>query len=287
MQWPAPDAWARARRLDRPARGGKMLAAPGTRGRVAGHRGRVARPGRLTYPQRELWLRLRRFARVNARLLVVFTLLEGAAVASFAIVLDGYFLGLLQGLALSALAASIWLIFLMATPGAQAHLAGCWGESCTRDVLRGGRRRGSILGWVDNLETAGGDVDHLVVTSSGVLAIDSKWRGRRLSPHMLEADVHAASSSARRASLILRSLGHPADVTPVVVVWGGGRELLGRRRVIQGVHVVAGPHLRGWLRDQARGDAAPLPDAPAMLGDLRAFRQRVCPPRREDPARAV
>lgn len=221
---------------------------------------------------------LRRFLRGHARVLLACALVGVMLVAALAFVLDGYLLGLAHGLAGTALVVAIWLLFWM-RDGARWHRAGYGGENATRDVLRAAGVRGHIVGWVDNLETADGGVDHLVVTSGAVLAIDSAWRGRRLSPHMLEADVHAAASSGRRATSILRSLHRREAVTAVVVVWGGSRELLGRNRTIQGVHVVAGPRLRGWLRDLARHGPGRADEASALLSDLRAFGERARPAR--------
>ena len=51
---------------------------------------------------------------------------------------------------------------------------GALGEGYTRDMLKSAAKKKAIWGFVEGIETRGGDIDDLVVTrSGGVLALDS------------------------------------------------------------------------------------------------------------------
>lgn len=114
---------------------------------------------------------------------------------------------------------------------------------------------GTVRGWLatHNLTFYDGDVDHVVVTPSGVLAVETKYRhgqadaGRRAARE--HDDLQAARRAGRRTRNVLRSLGHSVPVTPVLVVWGKGRPTLpeGYRRA-DDVVVVDGEHPWMWSR---------------------------------------
>ncbi len=101
-----------------------------------------------------------------------------------------------------------------------SRLSGIWGEDKTRDVLRSAKRRGLILGWIDNLEIEGGDVDDLVVASWGAVAVDSKWHTCAFDEASIQRDCSRTLAATRRASLIMRSEGHPTELRTLVVVVG-------------------------------------------------------------------
>jgi hypothetical protein len=163
--------------------------------------------------------------------------------------------------------------------GAWRELAGANGEDSTRGELRIARRRRRIWGWIDSLEVRGGDVDHLVVTSVGLLVIDSKWHTSDLNAALLHADAAAAHRAARLARLILRSLGlTDLQIQPAVVVWGGAQSSLGHQVRIDGVEFVGGADLQRWLTLRASGSLTSR-RATDVLTRLRQFKVRVDPTR--------
>src|SRR5262245_20436625 len=125
-----------------------------------------------SYNEEELRTAWRQFLRSNGRVV--------ALVATLFVIIGLALMWLppyARGVGHGVLAASfVWLVRMtFAATGHSSRLYGQWGEQNTRDVLRSARRRRLIYGSVDNLEVRGGDVDHLVLTRTGALALDSKW----------------------------------------------------------------------------------------------------------------
>ncbi|HWD79700.1 MAG TPA: NERD domain-containing protein [Kribbella sp.] len=209
---------------------------------------------------------------------MLFGVIAAVGATPGSLILHGYLRGLFQGAFAMGVLAAVGLLFLLHT-GAWRELAGVNGEDGTRGELRIARRRRRIWGWIDNLEVQGGDVDHLVVTSAGVLVVDSKWHTSDLNDALLHADAAAAHRAARLARLILRSLGlTDLQIDPVVVVWGGAQSSLGHQVRIDGVEFVGGPDLQRWLTRRASG-ALTSRRAADVLTRLREFKARVDPTR--------
>jgi hypothetical protein len=108
---------------------------------------------------------------------------------------------------------------------------------------------------VDNLPFEVEDVDHVVVTPSAVLAVESKHHVS-LSPSTAQRDLADARHAARKIRLFLGSAGHSAvQVTPVLMVWGPGMTPLPKGfRLIDDVYLVDPDHPELW----AYRFAAPL-----------------------------
>jgi hypothetical protein len=209
-----------------------------------------------------------------------------ALCAVAAVVLDGYVLGLVQGL-LAAGSAGALLTLFHAHTGGIWQLAGTWGEDNTRDVLRRARRKRLIWGSVDNIATERGDVDHLVVMRDGrLVALDSKWHATGLDRDRAASDARRAAAAARQASLILRSLHQPRDVAAAVVPWGKHATGAVPQAQIEGVHFVPGHRLLDWL-DQNDGADVRRSDARRILRELRVFRAKVRPPLRQQAGAAA
>lgn len=191
----------------------------------------------------------------------------------------GYARGFIQGVLLTAFLSLVLTAFHTIT-GAHRTISGAWGEDNTRDALKRAKRRRLISGWVDNLETQSGDVDHLVITRSGeVLALDSKWHADT-DPTACARDTEAAWRASRKARLILKSLGYDVPVRPVVVIWGGAQsDLPAGHLVVGGIDVVKGSELVPWLKQFSSpiGDTSQLR---VLHNELSAFRLRVQPDRR-------
>lgn len=193
-----------------------------------------------------------------------------------ALLQDGYILGIAQGAFTAASIATVLIGFIVVT-GSTWQLAGAWGEDNTRETLRWAKRRGLIHGWVDNVEVQGGDVDHLVATSNGWIALDSKWHSVTLDSHVIETDAERTIKAARRATLILRSLKHPAPVKPVAVLWGGTRdEIPGSRGVAHDVEFISGSYFKRWLRELPPGGIEKQ-TSEVVLRKLQTFRDTVRP----------
>ncbi len=237
--------------------------------------GAMWRP-RPSYARRAFRRSARDFVAGNWLLLVGFAAIIIAGIVPLSLALDGYPLGLLHGASGVFILASIGLIFLMHT-GSIWQLAGAYGEDNTREELRKAMRRGAVWGWVDNLEVADGDVDHLVVTPAGVIAVDSKWHARELTSELVRADVESAAAAARRARLVLRSIGHLVDVKPLVVVWGRGQRDVPEGRAVGAVVFVRGRLLQKWL-DNCEGTIT-REDGREVIKALQEFKKRVDPDR--------
>lgn len=133
------------------------------------------------------------------------------------------------------------------TPPTRGYLA----DTFSLDSLR------QVPDWlvIDNLPFDGVDVDHVIVTPAGVLAVESTNHvaGSEATFHR---DIAAAYRAARTIRLLLRSEGHAlATVTPVLMVWGpGAHELPKGFRLVDDVYIVDPAHPELW----AYRFAAPL-----------------------------
>ena len=231
---------------------------------------------RAGYPRRQLGESRRRFMRDNALLLTAFGLCVATAIWAVHFALDGYLLGLAQGLSAAFVFGAVRLLQLGAS-GSMNQLTGAWGEDMTRDILSTARRRRWIHGHVDNIEVQGGDIDHLVATSRGWLAIDSKWHGATARRSVIIGDAASARRAAWKARSVLRSLGLAPEVTPLVVVWGGlKRAIPNGQCAVDGVVVLAGYELKRYLRSLPSGG---LDEGPSRRGAAGApeIRERVRP----------
>ena len=218
---------------------------------------------RAGYPRRQLSESRRRFMRDNALLLTAFGLCVATAIWAVHFALDGYLLGLAQGLSAAFVFGAVHLLQLGAS-GSMNQLTGAWGEDMTRDVLSTARQRRWIHGHVDNIEVQGGDIDHLVATSRGWLAIDSKWHGASARRSVIIGDAASARRAAWKARSVLRSLGPAPEVTPLVVVWGGlKRAIPNGQCAVDGVVVLAGYQLKKYLRSLPPGE---LNEGPSQRG---------------------
>jgi Nuclease-related domain len=179
---------------------------------------------RSSYSNRRVRKAARSYVRANALVLVM--LLAGTVVACviFSWLLDGFVAGLFTGFFVSSIAAMVALSFLLVA-GMTFQISGAMGETNSADMLRSALRRGHILGWIDNIEVQSGDIDHLVFTRAGILAIDSKWHSHGLSINRMESDASSALASASRARSVLRAVQvRRPIVLPLVVVWGGDQQ---------------------------------------------------------------
>ncbi len=120
------------------------------------------------------------------------------------------------------------------------------------------------------VEFHGFDVDHVVTTPAGVLAVETKWMSR-WDPSWTAQHRQQALRGARSVRALLRSKGFPGlEVRAVLVVWGPASKDLPDEHVLDGVLVLPGPRAAAGLVQLATG---PLDRARADEIDaaLRAF----------------
>jgi hypothetical protein len=116
-------------------------------------------------------------------------------------------------------ATGIWVCWLFVVLRSYSATTGEWAEGSTRDVLTSQR------GWrvVDDIPMDGWNIDHIAVTPSAVLAVETKYRGAAsTSSERHRSDLEAARRAAHSARLLLKSatVGEPAPVQAVLVLWG-------------------------------------------------------------------
>ena len=193
----------------------------------------------------------------SARGLIIKTVVLTVVVCAVPLALHspGYVAGLTQGVMVVAVPAMVVFGFLLSGDGALL-LAGAYGESFTREELATAVTRGFVWSAVHNIEVNRSDIDHLLFTPAGVLVIESKWRFRGADAAWLMSAAGQAQAAARKGKLILYSkhVGYRTPVRPVLVVWGGARRELAPVSIIDGVPVVCGQALLGWLERCSHGE---------------------------------
>lgn len=236
----------------------------------------MLRRSRHGYPRRAYRQAFWPWLVTNRAVLLVMLLGYSGLMALMAFTSGGYFRGLAHGF-LTATFGGMLLTAFVTTTGTIGQVVGAWGEDNTRDILKWARNRRLVHGWIDNVEVQGGDIDHLVATRTGWIAIDSKWHSRSFDAELIAQDAERAKRAARRASLVLRSLRHNTEVRALAVCWGGSRhEIPDGIAIAHDVEFVDGTHLKRWLRELPDG-TLDRQTARATLKELRQFRNRVRP----------
>lgn len=231
-----------------------------------------------SYAKRALRLEARRFVRVMRTELLQLTAL---AVAVCAVELwlpsPGWAKGASVAFFLTALVATVGFAFLLG--GDAVYLiAGALGETHTTEELESAKKAGLIWEHVPNVEASNRDVDHIVFTPAGVLALETKWRFKGIDQRWLQWTARQAQAAARQARLVLQAkpIEYRTEVRPVVVVWGGARRDLQPVQTIDGIDIVRGDHLLTWLESCSRGRLA-QDHAEALREHLVAFAARQLP----------
>jgi hypothetical protein len=131
--------------------------------------------------------------------------------------------------------------------GSHFRMMGAEAETWTSRELR--KVRG--LQVIDAVEFADRDVDHIAISASQILAVETKWSSRTVridedGVHGLYGDgMWQAERGAKRIENLLRSRGVDHPVIPVLVLWGaevprleGGYRRVGEVRVLIGKQAV-------------------------------------------------
>jgi len=140
--------------------------------------------------------------------------------------------------------ASIVFVGLMLSRFHDPQMRGNLAELWTAEAFR------RVRGWhvINSVSFQYGDLDHMVVTPSGVLAVETKYHPRRDDDRRRKA-LETAKRSATRATAVLRTakIKDLPTVTPVLMVWGKGAPALpdGYRK-IDGVWLLDGDNPGLW-----------------------------------------
>lgn len=155
--------------------------------------------------------------------------------------------GLIAGIGVAVLVAILGLAFLINT-GNIPRLVGAWAEDDTDAALKAAVKARQIHGYVSHIVLDGYDIDAVAITSSGVVAIETKWHGKPPTEVQVRRDVASARRAEAKTRSILRSLHcSTTPVTGVVAVWGPQRGHLGTGLTSDDLDVVPGDLLPSWL----------------------------------------
>ena len=186
----------------------------------------AGRPG-YTARRRLAWPRVRDFLRgrtgIGLTAVIAGTTLFVAACLWVAGV-RGVWLGFLIGIVFATFVTSVaWLV--AEHSGARSAFIGASGESWSADAFRSLSKR-----WIeiDSVPFEKVDVDHVLLSESGVFAVETKFTSVEWSERSAAFGnaVVDARQRARTMRLYLSSAGHQVPVTPVLVVWGPGAPAL-------------------------------------------------------------
>lgn len=145
----------------------------------------------------------------------------------------------------------LWIVGQRAIAGSDTNskMRGGNAERMTAQVLRRlQKRRWHVANHV--LLHWSGDLDHVAVGPGGLIAFETKWIGnRRALVERVASDVEKLKNRAHW--LFAMFPNHvPRDTrTSVLVLWGPGGAAWGPPTDVDGVVVVSGRHLAGWLTE--------------------------------------
>jgi hypothetical protein len=162
--------------------------------------------------------------------------------------------GMLLGAAITAVLGLLAFYVIQAT-GTAPIMAGDGAEQWTAQELRPLRQHGWRLINHFNLSNSG-DVDHLLIGPSGVLAVETRWSARPwdyddATDSRLAEKILQARKAARRLELWQPFHGRRIPVRPVVMLWGRGLSdwpVDEHGFAVDDVQVVAGPRAMLWRR---------------------------------------
>ncbi len=156
-----------------------------------------------------------------------------------------------------------WIISWVAwvPSGLAFRIQGTFAEEAVTDLLR---KSPNVFDVVASLKFGREDVDQVVVSPSGVIAVETKWRSRTPSPTQVLADADEAARKARSLRNTLaegQTTGLPPDlVTAALVICGPGSKGVKSSRVEAGlgpVDVINVGDLDRWLAKRGRGTVGP------------------------------
>ena len=175
------------------------------------------RPRRISAARVLAWREALRYLNENRRALLIFA---GIMLPTIAItnLLPGsaWSRGFGTGFLVTASLAFIWWVAWV--PSGLANRGnGALAELWTNDLLR---HTPGVHAVIPSLKFKGKDVDHVVIASAGIVAIESKWRARMPQRDDLRAAAHQAADAGRTLRLSLRDTAVPEHLfSNVLIVW--------------------------------------------------------------------
>jgi hypothetical protein len=159
----------------------------------------------------------------------------------------GWQKGFLTGVFAMFFVSCVWWLTWVPS-GLAARSMGPLAEEWTNDALRGAP---GVQAVIPSLKYEGRDVDHVVIASAGIVAVETKWRSAPPSP----SDIQQAAEQAAAAGRTLRLNMHRKELADhlfrsAVIYWGpGARDVV--PNVIQTSHgpvdVLPGRQASQWL----------------------------------------
>lgn len=204
----------------------------------------------------------REFLRETWWLFASFVLITvGAAVGCGFLIPSAYLRGMVVGAALVIAPGAVWMVAMQFTNTAPMMM-GDQAEQWTAQELRRLTRREWRL--LNHFALRVDDIDHVLIGPGGAYAVETKWCGSSWASEYgvgrLREAVAQSSANGRLLRLWVPFRRNQIPVTSVVVLWGRGlnnwppQEQI---RVVDGVHVVAGPALRRWTDRLGTGVLSP------------------------------
>ena len=191
-----------------------------------------------------------------------------------------------------ALAGSLLATFIALRQSPPVSIAsweeGSWGEEQTAKQLRALEREGWVV--LHDLANGSANFDHVVLGTTGVYCLNSKWSGYRLEErddgtlvgrHKYDDDIYlsidsvgsfgAKGEAASLSRQIERRCGRKVWVQPVLVWWG---DVSNGGKTVDRVGIVQGDHLVDRLRGQSGRRISNFADVEAVLRPGRHSRVR-------------
>ena len=229
------------------------------------------------------------FARRHWRTLAL-ALSGSMVVTPLALLVEGESRGAFLGFYVAVVGGMLvnWVVI---ASGSATLLMGDQGEQWTRESVAPLRKKG---GWrvIHNAMLKKRDIDTVVIGPTGVAVIETKWSGGDWSSRHGRSVIRDAaldiSDSARDIRLLLQTRAHAAsqNVRAAVVLWGPSQ--LAEPMKIEGVDVLNGEELVGWIAS-VNSDGVPqeeIDTAATLIGNQTLSREDYESARRKPRPRA-
>lgn len=192
---------------------------------------------------------------------VAVAIMAGGGLGAAALMPSTFLKGLVIGLTLAAVPSILWSMVVQVT-GTAPIMMGDQAEQWTASELRKlGRHGWRLINRV--LLRKNADIDHVLIGSGGMLAVETKWCATWDSAYGRTRQRDAAKQALENARLLglwapIRKLG--VQVQPVVVLWGPEVRhwsVAQQIRHIDGVPIITGPSLNAWATSFATNVLTP------------------------------
>jgi hypothetical protein len=155
--------------------------------------------------------------------------------------------GFVSGFLVAFLVAFAWWVAFVPS-GLALRSMGSLAEQWTSELLR---KSAGVRAVVPSLKFDGRDIDHVVISGAGIVAVETKWKLNQPDSAELALFAEQAGGMCRTLRLSMRRKELPESLfSAAVVVWGAGARGLTRRVVETGlgpVTVMGGEDVDEWL----------------------------------------